>query len=351
MTMHDVAARALGLIDLTDLGDAATEDGARDLCRRAVTPHGAVAAVCLWPRFVATAKAALAGTGVKIATVVNFPAGGRGHSGGRGRDGKRAIADGADEIDLVMPYRAFLVGRAGFAETQIVRIRRLCDGTSPAQGDPRDRRDRRPREDPRRRRSGADGGGPTSSRPRPAKWRSTPPPEATTILLEAVAACGRAGRGQGRRRHPHRGRGRRPSRSRRSDHGRGLGEALRPSASARPASSAMSSPCSTAAPPPRPPAIEERANAAAGNHPQEARRRTGVGRRDRLSGLRPHRRFGERGPDRRLRHGGVLPRHGASRTGGFDQGDARLRHGARLGSARGRCSTSTPPVGSATTCP
>ena len=130
MTMSDaraVAARALPLIDLTDLGDAATVEGARDLCRRAVTPHGAVAAVCLWPRFVAVAKTALAGTGVRIATVVNFPAGGE-DTRAVERETAQAIADGADEIDLVMPYRAFLAGRPGFAESQIVRIRRVCAG-------------------------------------------------------------------------------------------------------------------------------------------------------------------------------------------------------------------------------
>ncbi|MCE1234725.1 MAG: deoxyribose-phosphate aldolase [Hyphomicrobiales bacterium] len=120
-----VARRALPLLDLTDLGDAATETGARDLCARAVGPHGSVAAVCLWPRFVATAKAALAGTSVKIATVVNFPAGGE-DTRAVEAETARAIADGADEIDLVMPYRAFLEGRAGFAETQIVRVKRVC---------------------------------------------------------------------------------------------------------------------------------------------------------------------------------------------------------------------------------
>ncbi|WP_333823507.1 deoxyribose-phosphate aldolase [Pinisolibacter sp.] len=130
MTTFDakaVAARALPLIDLTDLGDAATEDGARDLCARAVTPHGSVAAVCLWPRFVAVAKEALAGTGVKIATVVNFPAGGE-DTGAAETETAQAIADGADEIDLVMPYRTFLVGRPGFAESQIVRVKRICEG-------------------------------------------------------------------------------------------------------------------------------------------------------------------------------------------------------------------------------
>lgn len=128
MTAFDaraVAARALPLLDLTDLGDAATEAGARALCARAVTPHGTVAAVCLWPRFVSTAKTALAGTGVKIATVVNFPEGGE-DTRAVEAETARAIANGADEIDLVMPWRAFLAGRPGFAETQITRVKRVC---------------------------------------------------------------------------------------------------------------------------------------------------------------------------------------------------------------------------------
>ena len=128
MTAFDVratAARVLPLIDLTDLADGATEAGARGLSARAVTPHGAVAAVCLWPRFVAVAKTALAGSPVKIATVVNFPAGGE-DTGAVEAETARAIADGADEIDLVLPWRALLAGRPGFAETQIVRVKRVC---------------------------------------------------------------------------------------------------------------------------------------------------------------------------------------------------------------------------------
>ena len=130
MTTFDprtVAARALPLLDLTDLADDATEAGARALCARAVTAHGAVAAVCLWPRFVATAKAALAGTPVRIATVVNFPGGGE-DTRAVEAETAAALADGADEIDLVMPWRAFLAARPGFAETQILRVKRLCAG-------------------------------------------------------------------------------------------------------------------------------------------------------------------------------------------------------------------------------
>ena len=67
------ARLAIGLLDLTDLSDDATEAGARTLCDRAAA--AGVAAVCVWPRFVPTCVIRLSGTGVKVATVVNFPSG------------------------------------------------------------------------------------------------------------------------------------------------------------------------------------------------------------------------------------------------------------------------------------
>ena len=184
-----VAARALPLLDLTDLGDDATEAGALALCRRAVTPYGTVAAVCLWPRFVATAKAALAGTSVKIATVVNFPAGGE-DTRAVVAETEKAIADGADEIDLVMPWRAFLAGRRGFAETQIVRVKRACGETAHLKviletgeiGDPDEIR------------AAADlalSAGADFVKTSTGKVAINATPEAAEILLEAVRASGR----------------------------------------------------------------------------------------------------------------------------------------------------------------
>ncbi|MFY7780917.1 MAG: hypothetical protein ACOVQI_07290 [Tagaea sp.] len=73
--MTRMAARALACLDLTALGDAETPATTAELCAKARTPHGPVAAVCLWPAHVAQAKAALAGTAIKVATVVNFPGG------------------------------------------------------------------------------------------------------------------------------------------------------------------------------------------------------------------------------------------------------------------------------------
>lgn len=184
-----VAARVLPLIDLTDLGETATEADARALCARATTPHGAVAAVCLWPRFVAVAKAALAGTPVKVATVVNFPAGGD-DTRAVEKETAAALADGADEIDLVMPWRSFLAGRRGFAETQIVRVKRLCDGRATLKviletGEI---------VDPAAIRAAADlalGAGADFVKTSTGKVAVGATPEAAAILFDAAASCGR----------------------------------------------------------------------------------------------------------------------------------------------------------------
>ncbi|MBK9080595.1 MAG: deoxyribose-phosphate aldolase [Rhizobiales bacterium] len=123
---HAAALRALAALDLTDLSDAATEAGLDSLCARAATPYGAVAAVCVWPRFVARARERLAGTKVRIATVANFPAGGE-DAAATGAEIAQSVADGADEIDVVLPWRAMRAGREGDA-------RRLVDAARAATG-------------------------------------------------------------------------------------------------------------------------------------------------------------------------------------------------------------------------
>lgn len=123
-TRAEIAKRALGLVDLTNLNDDCTSGDIAALCERAVTSHGHVAAVCVWPRFVEQAADVLKSSGVKVATVVNFPNGGiETHKVVAETD--QALRDGADEIDLVMPYKAFLDGRKGFAEEQIIRVKAI----------------------------------------------------------------------------------------------------------------------------------------------------------------------------------------------------------------------------------
>ena len=120
---HTIAARELPLLDLTDLGDRMKAADVDRLARRAVTPYGKVAAVCLWPRHVVRAKGRLAGAGVRIATVVNFPAGGE-DAAAIVAEAKQAIADGADEIDAVLPWRALRRGDVATVEAVLKAVRR-----------------------------------------------------------------------------------------------------------------------------------------------------------------------------------------------------------------------------------
>lgn len=131
MTSHslrETAAVALSLLDLTNLKDDCTPAQIETLCARAQSPYGNAAAICIWPRFVAQARGIL-GTdhAVKIATVVNFPAGDM-EVADVAAEAREAIADGADEIDLVIPYRAFLAGNEQAVTDMVAAVRAECTG-------------------------------------------------------------------------------------------------------------------------------------------------------------------------------------------------------------------------------
>lgn len=118
----EVAARALGLVDLTDLSENCNHEAIDKLCARAQTPYGNVGAICIWPRYVAHARKVLRGTDIPIATVVNFP-GGNQSIDMTVSETRAALDDGADEIDLVMPYQAFAKGDDATAKAMIVAVR------------------------------------------------------------------------------------------------------------------------------------------------------------------------------------------------------------------------------------
>ncbi len=103
-----VAERALALLDLTDLSDTCTQTKVDALCRDARAGH--VAAICVWPSFVAQGARALAASGIRIATVINFPEGGE-DAARAADDAAEAFRDGAGEIDLVCPIAPFCAAR------------------------------------------------------------------------------------------------------------------------------------------------------------------------------------------------------------------------------------------------
>jgi deoxyribose-phosphate aldolase len=109
MTDPAFARRAVALLDLTDLSNGLDETGVEKLCARAVTPLGPVAAVCLWAGFVPQARRLLKDAPVKVATVVNFPAGDDDVMQAAD-EARYALLDGADEIDVVLPWKALAGG-------------------------------------------------------------------------------------------------------------------------------------------------------------------------------------------------------------------------------------------------
>ncbi len=121
------ARRALALLDLTDLSDQCGETGIAQLCDKALGGPVPVAAICIWPQFVSLARRLIGERGVKVATVVNFPAGGT-HIARVSADTAEAVGDGADEIDLVLPYKAFLAGDWDIARDMIGEVKAACDG-------------------------------------------------------------------------------------------------------------------------------------------------------------------------------------------------------------------------------
>ena len=105
------AALALRCLDLTELGDTCGPAEVSRLLAAAQTPFGDLAAVCVWPQYVPQAREVLRHGAIRIATVINFPMGKENiiHAV---EDAREALRDGADEIDLVIPYRALLRGDA-----------------------------------------------------------------------------------------------------------------------------------------------------------------------------------------------------------------------------------------------
>ena len=121
-SMREAAARLLPLLDLTDLSDTCRSEDIRALVKRAETPYGPVAAICIWQHFVAEARLALGDAPIKLATVVNFPEGNE-DTQRVVEDTHAVMCDGADEVDLVMPYRALMRGDEKIVHDMIAAVR------------------------------------------------------------------------------------------------------------------------------------------------------------------------------------------------------------------------------------
>ncbi len=108
------------LIDLTYLGE--DDDHAIDaLCTKAK----GVAAVCVYPYAISRVKKNLSDNAIKIATVANFPEA-KDDLGTVLNQIDQAIDDGAEEIDVVLPYHHFLEGNFHQVNGFLAAVRQQC---------------------------------------------------------------------------------------------------------------------------------------------------------------------------------------------------------------------------------
>jgi len=125
---------AIRCVDLTTLEGADTPGKVRALCAKGRHPDPtdpttpSVAAICLYPDLVAVAKAELAGSGVKVASVATAFPSGRASLATKLADVREAVGAGADEIDMVIDRGAFLAGRYLQVYEEIVAVREACGG-------------------------------------------------------------------------------------------------------------------------------------------------------------------------------------------------------------------------------
>ena len=123
---------ALNMIDLTTLEGKDTEGKVKQLCYKAQHLHDSypdlptVAAICVYPSMVKTAKKALEGSGVKVASVATAFPSGQAPRDVKIKDTKYAVQNGADEVDMVISRGKFLEGEYNFVFDEIAAIKEAC---------------------------------------------------------------------------------------------------------------------------------------------------------------------------------------------------------------------------------
>ena len=123
---------AIKMMDLTTLEGMDTPQRVRSLCLKALTPDEddptcpRPAAICVYGDMVPYAKEALGKSGIYVAAVATAFPSGRASLKVKLQDTKEAVANGADEIDMVIDRGAFLSGDYLEVFKQITAVKEAC---------------------------------------------------------------------------------------------------------------------------------------------------------------------------------------------------------------------------------
>ncbi len=126
---------AIRCCDLTTLEGSDSPGKVRQLASKAMRPSPGnphiphVAALCIYPRLVAYAAEVLSGSGVKVASVASSFPSGQAPLDARVDEVRRAVADGADEIDVVISRGALLAGDDETVFDEVTRSVEAAGGT------------------------------------------------------------------------------------------------------------------------------------------------------------------------------------------------------------------------------
>ena len=112
-------------IDHTLLKADATEAQITRLCEEAREHR--FASVCVNPRWVALCAQLLAGSGVRVCTVIGFPLGAS-SSAIKAAETRQAVADGADELDMVISVGDLKAGNNESARADIRGVVKAAEG-------------------------------------------------------------------------------------------------------------------------------------------------------------------------------------------------------------------------------
>lgn len=125
--------KVLNMIDLTTLEGADTPRKVQQLCYKAEHLHDDIpglpttAAVCVYPNFVSIARKALGKSSpVKVASVATAFPSGQGDLEQKLEETRRAVGDGADEVDMVISRGRFLSGDYNYVYDEIAKVKQAC---------------------------------------------------------------------------------------------------------------------------------------------------------------------------------------------------------------------------------
>jgi deoxyribose-phosphate aldolase len=123
---------AISMVDLTTLEGADTPGKVRSLAAKGRRPDPTdpacppVAAICVYGDLAGIAREAVAGTGIHVAAVATAFPSGRASRRVKLADVADAVANGADEIDMVIDRGAFLSGRHLDVFEEICAVKDAC---------------------------------------------------------------------------------------------------------------------------------------------------------------------------------------------------------------------------------